>query len=247
MPAVWLIEERVERVERPDLELGDEVRDRLALGVQVEQDADVAELERAVHDDDLPAELGGGGDRQVDRDGRPADAALRAEDRDDVARARCRPSPARRPTGAAPGGDRHGRHPALLVALAGADLSDRCGQLVAAERLDQEFACAGEHRSAEVVRLALDGHHHDGGGRDGRRQLLGRGDAVHVRHVDVHEDDIRTQPDGHLERFAPGRGRADHVDVTFEAEELRQVIAGLGDVVDDEDADLVGHLALVGP
>ena len=50
---------------------------------------------------------------------------------------------------------------------------------------------------------------------------------------------------GHLEGFAPGRGGADHVDVALEAEQLREVIAGLGDVVDDEDADLVGHLALV--
>ena len=50
------------------------------------------------------------------------------------------------------------------------------------------------------------------------------------------------QPDGHLEGLAPGRRRADHVDVALEAEELREVIAGLGDVVDDEDADLIGHL-----
>ena len=56
-----------------------------------------------------------------------------------------------------------GRHAALLVALAGVDLADRRRQLVAAERLDQELAGAGQHRAAEVVRLALDGHHDDGG------------------------------------------------------------------------------------
>ncbi len=145
------------------------------------------------------------------------------------------------------GGDRDHRHPALLVALAGADLADRCGQLVAAERLDQELASAGEHRAAEVVRLALDGHHHDGRAGDARGELLGGGDAVHVRHVDVHQDDVRVEPGGHLEGFRAGRRRADHVDVTLEAQELRQVIAGLGDVIDDEDTDLVGHLALVGP
>ena len=141
---------------------------------------------------------------------------------------------------------RRDRDAALLVALARADLADRGGQLVAAERLDQELACAGEHRAAEVVGLALDGHHHDCGAGHDRGELLGRGDAVHVRHVDVHQDDVRDQSSGHLQGFATGRGGADHVDVAFEAQELRQVIAGLGDVVDDEDADLVGHFGLRG-
>ena len=49
--------------------------------------------------------------------------------------------------------------------------------------------------------------------------------------------------DGELERLGAGRRRADHVDVALEAEQLREVVAGLRDVVDDEDADLVGHLA----
>ena len=79
-------DERVERLELAGLlELGHEVGDRLVLRVQVEQDADVAELERAVDEDDLLAELGRGGDGQVDRDRRPADAALGAEDGDDDA------------------------------------------------------------------------------------------------------------------------------------------------------------------
>ena len=85
MPAEWLITNVSIDSSSPRLELGDEVGDRLVLRVQVEQDADVAELERAVDEDDLLAELGRGGDGQVDREGRPADAALRAEDRDDPA------------------------------------------------------------------------------------------------------------------------------------------------------------------
>ena len=113
-------DERVDRLELAGLELGDEVGDRLVLRVQVEQDADVAELERAVHEDDLLAELGGRGDGQVDRDRRPADAALRAEDRDDDAglaglAGRRRGRAAGAATAAGDGG-----HPALLVALAGA-------------------------------------------------------------------------------------------------------------------------------
>ena len=94
-------DERVERLGLAGLELRDEVRDRLVLRVQVEQDADVAELERAVDEDDRLAELGRGRDREVDRDRRPADAALRAEDRDDLAVVsavvgrRCAPPPVR--------------------------------------------------------------------------------------------------------------------------------------------------------
>ena len=129
-----------------------------------------------------------------------------------------------------------------LLALAGVDLPDRGGQLVAGERLDQELTRTGEHGPAEVVRLALHGHHDDRGGRDLRGEALRGRDAVHVRHVDVHEDDVRQQLGRHLEGFAPGRRRPDDLDVRLEAEQLREVIAGLRDVVDDEDADLVCHV-----
>ena len=117
-------------------------------------------------------------------------------------------SPDRVPLVRGAGRGRHGgdRHPALLVALASADLADRGGQLVAAERLDQELARAGEHRAAQVVGLALDGHHHDCRAGDDRRELLGRGDAVHVRHVDVHQHDVRDESSGHLQCLATGRG-----------------------------------------
>ena len=106
-PEEWLIRNVSSDSSVAGLELGDEVRDRLVLGVQVEQDADVAELERGVDEDDLLAELRGRGDGEVDRDRRPADAALGAEDRDDLAglaaRRRCGP---RRPAARAAGGDR---------------------------------------------------------------------------------------------------------------------------------------------
>jgi len=233
-------DERVERVGFAGIELGDQVRDRLVLRVQVEQHADVAELEGAVHQDDRLAELRRRGHRKVDRDRRPADAALRAEDRDDL------PIPTavlgsvrRRPDGDP--GDRHRAHPAELLLLARVDLPDGGGELVAAKRLDEELAGAGEHRPTEVVRLALDRHHHDRRGRDLGRQLLRRGDAVHVRHVDVHQHDIGLDLARHGHCFVAGRSRADHLDVRLESEQLREVVAGLGDVVHDQDADLVGH------
>ena len=153
------------------------------------------------------------------------------------------PPPRRRrgPGAVARDHDRRGRAAALLLLLARVDLADRGRELVAAERLDEELACAGEHRPPEVVRLALDRHHHDRGVGDlGGQPLRGR-DAVHVRHVDVHQDDLGHQLGRELECLRPGRGRTDHLDVALEPEELRQVIAGLRDVVHDEDTDLVGH------
>src|SRR4029078_11892104 len=75
--------------------------------------------------------------------------------------------------------DRHARH---LLAFPGEDLADRRSELVAAERLDEEFAGSGQHRATEVVGLALHGHHDHGGGGDGSRHLLCRRDAVHIRH-----------------------------------------------------------------
>ena len=82
----------------------------------------------------------------------------------------------------------------------------------------------------------------DGGRRDGSRQLLGRRDAVHVRHVDVHQDDVRGERRRELQGLRAGRRRTDDVDVALEAEQLREVVARLRDVVDDQDADLVSHL-----
>ena len=48
---------------------------------------------------------------------------------------------------------------------------------------------------------------------------------------------------GLLDGLGPGRSRADHLHVALEAEKLAEVITSLGDVVDDEDSDLVGHAA----
>ena len=134
----------------------------------------------------------------------------------------------------------HG-HPAHLLALAGVDLADRGRQLVRAEGLDEELAGPGQHGAAQVVGLALDGHHHDGGGRDARRQELRGGDPVHLGHVDVHQDDVREELGGHLQRLGAGCSRSDHLDVLLEPEKLRQVVARLRDVVHDQDADLVAH------
>ena len=196
---------------------------------------------------DALAELGGGGDRQVDGDRRPADAAL------GLKTATTRPgSRARRwPRVAAAGGPAATGATAiaaLLLALAGVDLADRGGQLVAAERLDQELAGAGEHRAAQVVGLALDGHHHDRG--VGRRSA----DSCSVAAMPSMPGmlmSIRTTS-GLSRRPSRGpRARTRPTPTTSmslsKPSSFVEVVARLGDVVDDEDTDLVGHLALVGP
>src|SRR6185437_8691637 len=101
----------------------------------------------AVHDRDALAELGRRSDREVDREGRPTDAALGAEDRDDEARLATVRTGGTRATA---GRDGHDLEAGRLVAFTGADLADRGCELVAAERFDEELASAGEHRAAEV-------------------------------------------------------------------------------------------------
>ena len=136
---------------------------------------------------------------------------------------------------------RLGRVPAHLLALPGMHAPDGGAQLVGAERLDQELARTGEHRAAEVVRLALDAHHHDRRGGHRTTELLGRGDAVHARHVDVHQDDIRRQSCRGVDGLQAGRCDGDDLDVGLEREQLGEVFTRLGDIVDDDDPDGVSH------
>ena len=65
--------------------VADDVGERLLRGGRLRWRRDAAELERQVDEHDLVRSLGGRGDRDVRRDGRRADAALGAVDRDDPA------------------------------------------------------------------------------------------------------------------------------------------------------------------
>src|SRR5215212_5314149 len=102
------------------LELARKIRDRLVARVEVEQDADVPELERGVDQPDLLAGLRGG-HGQVHGDRGPADAPLGAEDRDHIGRVAAAVVVA--PVAARRGDDR--RVARLLVLLAAPDLPDR--------------------------------------------------------------------------------------------------------------------------
>ena len=75
-----------------------DVDDALAVEPEVEEHAVVAELQVAVDEADLAPELAMERDRGVDRDGRRADAALGAVEREDPAERR--PGEQRRPCGA---------------------------------------------------------------------------------------------------------------------------------------------------
>jgi len=147
-------------------------------------------------------------------------------------------------TATRPGEDRRRRGLLVAGALHLLDLvhvTDRVHELVGGERLHQELACPGEHRASQVVLLALDAHHDDRRFGHGVRDDLGRRDAVHVGHVDVHEDHVGAVPLGEFDRLLPTVGRGHDRHVGLEADELREVFPRFRDVIDDEDADLLSH------
>ena len=164
MPGRVVDDERVERLELAGLELREQVGDRLVLRVEVQQDADVAELEGARRPATtfLPSSVAAATARLTATVVRPTPpfglkTAMTVPGSPP-------PSLVGAPPPRAGRRDRRGGHAAGLVALAGMDLSDRGGQLVAAERLDEELARSGQHGPAQVVGLALDRHHHHGRG-----------------------------------------------------------------------------------
>ena len=136
------------------------------------------------------------------------------------------------------------RQKGLFLLLQLVDPPDAGDQLVPAEGLDQELAGPRLHRPPEIVALALDGHDDDRRPRGFLGQHLGRLDAVHDRHVDVHEDDVRHDLLGLLDAFFAIDGGGDHLDVGLEREQLLEVIQGAGDVVHDQDFDWLAHLVI---
>jgi hypothetical protein len=64
-----------------------------------------------------------------------------------------------------------------------------------------------------------------------------RGDAVHVRHQQVHQDDVGLEPAGHGDALAAIGGLADDLDVVLQVEEHAEAHPDDRVVVDDQDAD----------
>ena len=70
---------------------------------------------------------------------------------------------------------------------------------------------------------------------------LGRPQAVHVGHIDVHQHDIRLHHTGFFDRLGAGSGGIYHLDIALEHHQLGKVIARLGDIVYDHHPDLLLH------
>ena len=215
------------------------VGDRLVLGVEVEQDADVPELERAVDEAGALAEL-----RSAAATARLTASVVRptpplgpntAIDAAGLAGPR-RPSlgwaPRRRV--APPEADR-GR----LVARSGTACPARgCrhGRMDEVARsdgegLDEELAGAGQHGPAEGSRPRpgrTSSRRRRWAPRAARRSV--GGDAVHVRHVDVHQDDVGRQRRRRRRGLRrPEAADPDDLDVRSRSRgrSCREVIAGL--------------------
>jgi len=231
-----LDEDRLHHVGVGCLERPDEVGDRLRLWTHVEDHGDVPERQAAVHQNDGLARQLVQRHREVRGDRRPANTALRREERDDLAHLA---TGCRRCRGSAGRGDRsHGRVACAAHLLQLVDVADRVDELVGREGLHEEFARTGEHRAAQVILLALDAHHDDRRLGDGVRDDLGGGDPVHVGHVYVHQDHVRPVLLGEVDGLLPTTGGGSDLHIGLEPDQLGEVLSRVGDVVDDEDADL---------
>ena len=239
MPVLWLMSALSTCSGSPPA-LAQHVHDGLVAWVEVEQHAHVAELEAGVHERDRATLVGRDGDREVDRERGPADPALGREEGDDPARPRAPPGARRHSSaGAAPTTIRpiFSRSREYTRRMAPHSSS-------AAEGLDQELAGAREHRAPQVVRLALDAHHHD---RGRGHRATDSSSVVAMPSMPGMLMSMSTtsgvQPGGDLDGLRPGRGHAHDLDVGLEREQLGEVFPRLEDVVDDDDPDRVSHLA----
>ena len=67
-------------------------------------------------------------------------------------------------------------------------------------------------------------------------------DPIHIGHIDVHQDHIRTTLAGQVTALAAGAGNADDLHIPFKLQQLPDIFTRLGDIVYDDDANfIVGH------
>ena len=121
--------------------------------------------------------------------------------------------------------------------VAGEGGPDRCRDLFGLRVLEDVAGGTGLEGGGDLV-LLDEARHRD----DLRLGALGldsadRGDAVHVRHQEVHEDDIRREPAGQGDALAAVGRLADDLDVVLEIEEDPKTHPDDGMVVDDQDPD----------
>ena len=126
------------------------------------------------------------------------------------------------------------------VDLAGVRGADRLGDLLGLGVLEHVARGAGLEGRRDL--LLLDEARHRDDLRLGELGLdpADRGHAVHVRHEEVHEHDIRGQAAGHGHALGAVGGLAHDLDVGQEVEEGAEAHADDGVVVDEEHADARG-------
>jgi len=107
---------------------------------------------------------------------------------------------------------------------------------------------AGLERRGDLLLLDEARHRDDLGLRSFGLDPADRGDAVHVRHQEIHQDDVGLEATGHRHALAAVGGLADNLDVVLEVEEDAQAHPDDRVVVDDEDADpgVLPHLTSEG-
>ena len=194
-----------------------DVDDALAVEPEVEEHAVVAELQVAVDEADLAAELAVERDGGVDGDGRRPDAALGAVEREDPAERRaCQEHVARRE--------------------AGQQALDPGQQLRRVERLDQVVVGTGAEALDLLLDLALGGQHDD---RDVGRLALLRPDlgrdlvAVQLGQHHVEEDQVRPLGAPQPEAFGTIRRHDDVVALLLQG--VLQQPLDIRVVIDDQD------------
>ena len=195
-----------------------QVEQRRRVDRHLEQRPQVAELEAAVDEDGARAELAER-DREVEREGRLADAALGREHRDHPGRA---------------GGIADRR---VLV-----DLLEPVDELVARERHRQH--AVDPLPDVDRDRLLRDRQHDDG---DARARLV---ELVDERHAldpalqeRVHEHDVGPQLRHQTGDPRPVGDDVEQLDRRLRVEQPADVLRDLGDVLDDEESDLIRHRA----
>ena len=98
--------------------------------------------------------------------------------------------------------DDPGRHLGREQGVPAGDRTDRVDELLGVGVLEQEAARPGPQGVEEVV-VAVEGREHDDPAEVRRDDRPGRLDAVHHRHLHVHEDDVGCE----LARRGDGRAR----------------------------------------
>ena len=119
------------------------------------------------------------------------------------------------------------------------DDPDRLQQVVGGGVLEEEPAGAGPECLVDVL-VEVEGgqdEHARGAGPGG--DPAGGLDAVEIRHADVHQHDLRTQPPRRLDHFFAVTRLSDHLQVRFGVQDDPEPGADKFLVVGDQDAD--GH------